>query len=245
MRLLLRVQAARVLLSAFSLPYSCRINHIQKAVRHLFVKVIGHTIAKQLLRLLIRSGYPKNMKVISSTSELSIAPDLYLRQAAVSDAPALYYLINRHRTYLREWLPFIDYSKSAADTKAYLRMVTDSKNISEDVYVIMFEESVGGIIGFKGIDYINRKLEIGYWLSGDLQGKGIMQRSCRALVQYAFSEMQMNRVQIKVGVGNSKSSRIPQKLGFKLEGVQRDGEYLNGRFHDLEIYSMLQREWQQ
>jgi ribosomal-protein-serine acetyltransferase len=161
----------------------------------------------------------------------------------MADAHAVYHLIDTHRAYLREWLPFIDYSQSVADTKAYFRTVTDTKNIAEQVFVIVYQGHISGIIGFKGIDYINYKVEIGYWLAGNLQGQGIMRRCCKALVQYAFEDMRMNRIQIKVGVGNHRSSNIPKKLGFVLEGVQRDGELLNGAFHDLEIYSLLQREF--
>lgn len=184
------------------------------------------------------------MKISPHTTHISVDTDLYLRLATVDDAPFLYHLIDIHRTYLREWLPFIDYSMSVMDTKAYLRAVSDSKNTSEEVYVILYQKSIAGIIGFKGIDHINRKTEVGYWLSGSLQGKGIMRRSCKALLQYAFEEMGMNRIQIKTGTGNLRSSNIPKKLGFTLEGVQRDGEYLNGYFHDLEVYSLLQREWE-
>ena len=184
------------------------------------------------------------MKISPHTTHIPVDDNLYLRLATVDDAPYLYHLINTHREYLREWLPFIDYSKSVLDTKAYLRAVTDSKNIAEEVYVILNQKSIAGIIGLKGIDHVNRKTEIGYWLSAALQGQGIMRRSCAALLQYAFEEMRMNRVQIKVGVGNGKSSRIPQALGFTSEGIQRDGEYLNGRFHDLEIFSLLAREWE-
>lgn len=183
------------------------------------------------------------MKVNTSPAYIPVAPGLYLRLVTLADAPAVYRLIDKHRAYLREWLPFIDYSRSVADTKAYFRTVTDQKNISEQVFVIVYQEEIEGIIGFKGIDYVNHKAEIGYWLAGDRQGQGIMRRSCKALLQYAFEEMRMNRIQIKVGVGNHRSSNIPQKLGFVLEGVQRDGEFLNGSFHDLEIYSLLQREF--
>ena len=185
------------------------------------------------------------MKISPHTTTIAVDTDLYLRLASVEDAPFLYRIIDTHRAYLREWLPFIDFSQSVLDTKAYLRAVTDTKNIAEEVYVILYQKSIAGIIGFKGIDYINRKSELGYWLSADLQGRGIMRRSCKALLQYAFGEMGMNRVQIKAGAGNLRSSNIPRKLGFTLEGVQRDGEYLNGRFHDLEVYSLLQREWLQ
>ena len=185
------------------------------------------------------------MKISSYTNYITVDTDLYLRLATVEDAPFLYRLIDTHRAYLREWLPFIDFSQSMLDTKAYLRAVTDSKNTAEQVYVILYQKSIAGIIGFKEIDYVNRRAEVGYWLSGDLQGQGIMRRSCSALLQYAFGEMGLNRIQIKTGTGNHRSSNIPKKLGFTLEGVQRDGEYLNGRFHDLEVYSLLQREWLQ
>lgn len=185
------------------------------------------------------------MKISPHSTHIPVDTDLYLRLATVDDAPYLYHLINTHREYLRKWLPFIDYSMSVLDTKAYLRAVTDSKNISEEVYVILYQKCIAGIIGFKGIDHVNRKTEIGYWLSAALQGQGIMRRSCQTLLRHAFEEMSMNRVQIKVGIGNTKSSKIPQALGFISEGVQRDGEYLNGHFHDLEIYSLLLREWEQ
>ncbi|MFD2247067.1 GNAT family N-acetyltransferase [Pontibacter ruber] len=175
---------------------------------------------------------------------ITIAPNLYLRQAGIADAPAVFNLINTHRNYLRQWLPFIDQSQSVKDTEHFLRSVTAPGNRSDLVFAILYEEEVVGIIGYKQIDYVNQKLEIGYWLGEPYQGKGIMLRSCAALVRHAFNSMNMNRVQINVGVGNEKSSNIPKKLGFVFEGIERDGELLHGRFHDLENYSLLKREWQ-
>ncbi|MCJ8164492.1 GNAT family N-acetyltransferase [Pontibacter sp. E15-1] len=183
------------------------------------------------------------MRISFPSSQIAVADDLYLRLASPDDAFSLYQLIDTHRSYLREWLPFVDFSVSALDTKAYLRAVTDRKNDSEEVYVILYQQDIAGIVGFKGIDMVNRAAEMGYWLSGDLQGLGLMRRSCKALLQHAFGKMGLHRIQIKTGVGNLRSSNIPQKLGFTLEGVQRDGEYLNGRFHDLEVYSLLQPEF--
>jgi ribosomal-protein-serine acetyltransferase len=55
--------------------------------------------------------------------------------------------------------------------------------------------------------------------------------------------MGMNRVQIKVGVKNKKSAAVPKRLNFTFEGIERDGEYLNGVYIDLEVYSVLKRDW--
>ncbi|MCP2042037.1 GNAT family N-acetyltransferase [Pontibacter sp. HSC-36F09] len=183
------------------------------------------------------------MRSVPTSQPLIVSPEITLHGAQVSDAPALYQLIDSGRLYLREWLPFIDFSQSASDTELYLRSVTSPGNLQDQVYTIRFQGEVAGIIGYKTIDRVNRKLEIGYWLGEGFQKKGIMIRSCTALIAQAFEQMRMNRIQIKVGVGNSKSSRIPQRLGFRLEGIERDGEWLQGRFIDLEVYSLLKREW--
>jgi ribosomal-protein-serine acetyltransferase len=183
------------------------------------------------------------MRSASIPQALTVTPDITLQEAQVSDAAALYQLIDSGRLYLREWLPFIDFSQSAADTELYLRSVTTPGNLQDQVYTIRFQGKVAGIIGYKTIDRVNSKLEIGYWLGEGFQKKGIMIRSCTALIAQAFGQMRMNRIQIKVGVGNSKSNRIPQQLGFKLEGIERDGEWLQGRFIDLKVYSLLKWEW--
>ncbi|RIJ34009.1 GNAT family N-acetyltransferase [Pontibacter oryzae] len=183
------------------------------------------------------------MKLTYSSLQLRISPDLYLQKASLPDAPALFQIINRDREYLRQWLPFVDFSVSIADTSNYLKFVTAPGNTSDMVFVIVYNHEVCGLIGFKGIDRLNKKIEIGYWLAEDKQGLGIMRRSCHRLLKYGFEKLHMNRAEIKVGVGNIRSSNIPKKLGFTREGVQRQGEYLNGRFHDLEVYSLLRVEF--
>jgi len=63
------------------------------------------------------------------------------------------------------------------------------------------------------------------------------------MVNLAFRNMDMNRVQIRCGVGNDKSSAIPRRLGFTFEGIERAGERHNHVYIDLEVYSLLKREW--
>ena len=55
---------------------------------------------------------------------------------------------------------------------------------------------------------------IGYWLGEQFQGKGIMTAACRVLVNYAFNEFKLHRVEIKCATGNTKSCAIPERLLF-------------------------------
>ena len=181
------------------------------------------------------------MIIPKTDNNITIAPDHYLRVATPDDAPALFNIINSQRPYLREWLPFVDLTRQISDTAFYLQTIVNST--SDRVFVIVSEEIICGLIGFKGIEYFNRKVEIGYWLSEHYQGKGIMRRSCSRLLQYAFEGLNMNRVQLKVAPKNYKSRNIPIKLGFTLEGTEREGELRNGHYHDLEVYSLLKKEW--
>jgi ribosomal-protein-serine acetyltransferase len=71
----------------------------------------------------------------------------------------------------------------------------------------------------------------------------LITKSCRALIDYAFNELNLNRVEIRCGVGNIKSRKIPEKLGFREEGTIREAEWLHDRFIDLVIYGMLSSEW--
>lgn len=178
--------------------------------------------------------------------EVPVSEDLKLREVSVNDAHAVFNLIDTNREFLRKWLPFVAYTKATSDTEAFIKSVTAEGNTTDLVFAVLHKGQHAGIIGFKSIDAANLKLEVGYWLAENQQHKGIITRSCSALITYAFERMKMNRIQIKVGIGNTRSNAIPKKLGFTFEGVERDGELLsNGQFHDLEVYSLLRREWDQ
>ncbi|PTX65005.1 ribosomal-protein-serine acetyltransferase [Melghirimyces profundicolus] len=107
---------------------------------------------------------------------------------------------------------------------------------------VIYRGTLVGMAGFHGMDRRNEQTSIGYWLAEEYQGKGIMTRVCRFLIRYAFAEWKLNRVEIRCGVENHKSRAIPERLGFRMEGVIRDGEQLSGTFTDLAVYGLLRRD---
>lgn len=71
-----------------------------------------------------------------------------------------------------------------------------------------------------------------------------MTKSCRALINHAFSELNLNRVDIRCAVENSKSRAIPERLGLRQEGVIRQAEWLYDKYVDHVVYGVLTDEWQ-
>lgn len=175
--------------------------------------------------------------------KIQVTENIRLKQIELTDARVIFNTINTQREYLGKWLPFVELTQKIDDTKGFIKLMLNApENSFEYVFVILFENEFAGLIGFKGTDRQNKKTEIGYWLSQNYQKRGIITESVQTLVKFAFNEMKMNRVQIKCAVRNIPSKNIPRKLGFKLEGIERDGELLaGGKFTDIEVYSKLRK----
>lgn len=164
-----------------------------------------------------------------------------LRQLEKNDAEALFDILNRQREQMRVWLPFVDNTLEAEDIRESMPSFATPPNIQ---FCILYDKEVIGLIGFKDTDIVNKRTEIGYWLSFDYQGKGVMTQAVRRLLSYAFRDMQMNRVVIRVAEGNQKSRSIPECLGFKQEGMERDGELLvDNVYTDIVVYSLLKKDY--
>ena len=69
-----------------------------------------------------------------------------------------------------------------------------------------------------------------------------MTRSCREMIAHAFSALGLHRVVIRCATENHRSRAIPERLGFKLEGIERQSQWLYDHFVDLAAYALLQTD---
>jgi ribosomal-protein-serine acetyltransferase len=173
---------------------------------------------------------------------LYVDKNIKLKIVELSDSVDIYNTINKQREYLSVWLPFVEYTKNIDYTKKYIQSILDSPDDTK-IYVIQYNDSFGGLIGFNKINKINKCAEIGYWLSEPLQKKGIVTKSVQVLIDFAFRKLDINRIQIKCNTENIRSKKIPQRLGFHFEGIERAGEQMSDdSFVDLEVYSKLKTD---
>ena len=169
--------------------------------------------------------------------------EITLKMLEQSDASAIFAAVDGNREYLREWLPWVDVMQRVEDYEPIITMWR-KQFADEDGFEsgIFYKGKFVGMIGLQGINRINRKTSIGYWLDGKYQSKGIMTRACQTLVDYAFNYLNLNRIEIRCGTGNRKSRSIPERLGFTHEGTIRDGEWLYDHFIDSEVYGLLKND---
>lgn len=176
--------------------------------------------------------------------KIIVDKNITLYKARVKSADEIFECIDNSREFLREWLPWVDGTITAKDTEKYIKSLERPHGKYKDlVFEVRYKEAIAGLLGMKDIDSLNNKAEIGYWLGQQAVGKGIMIRSCRALINYAFTELHLNKIWIRCAVDNLNSCNIPKQLGFTYEGIERQGEFLHGRYIDIKIYSLLRKEW--
>ena len=179
------------------------------------------------------------------TFSLRIDEQLELRQRRPEDAGELFALTDANRDYLREWLPWLDYCISADDTLKNIEYSMDDATQGTGLAVGIWEcGRIVGVTGFHSIDKASRVGQMGYWLSREHQGRGIMTRSVGTLVEHAFKNLGLNRITIAAATRNLASRAVAERLGFHLEGIAREAEWLYGRVVDHAVYALTHADWQ-
>lgn len=172
-------------------------------------------------------------------------PDIRLRLLAETDADSLFRLMNQNRAYLRQWLPWLDGSTRVEHTQEFIHGVVQRHAESAGfVCAIILRGAMVGVVGHNSIDKSNRVSYPGYWLSESHTGRGIMTAAVRALIHHAFTELNLNRIDIRVAVSNHKSQAIPDRIGFAREGVIREAEWLYDHFVDHTVNGLVRANWQ-
>jgi ribosomal-protein-serine acetyltransferase len=186
------------------------------------------------------------MKPGQPPSEVTIDGTLKLIKLRLESAPNIFSAIDENRENLRLWLPFVDQTRKKQDTEIFIKSILHTTCPKKDlIYEIWSSGEFAGLIALKEIDDWNKKTELGYWIIAQFEGKGLVTRSCKALIDLSFSELGLNRVQLKAAIGNARSCLVAERLGFRMEGIEREGEQYHRQRYDLIVYSILKREWVQ
>ena len=175
---------------------------------------------------------------------LTVDENITLELTSQKFATRLFNLIGSNRQHLSEFLPWVPNMQTVENTRQYLEncelLQEEKKEVS---FIILLNDDPVGRIGLHHLNLENKTGAIGYWLDKNAQGKGIITKCCIALIDYGFSEMNLNRIEIKAATKNFKSQAIPVKLNFRKEGVLKQAEFVSNEFIDLFLYSMLKEDW--
>jgi len=99
-----------------------------------------------------------------------------------------------------------------------------------------------GTAGYNQWHQWNNSAEIGYDLAQAYWGKGLIVEALTPILGFGFTQMTLNRVEADVTVGNERSARVLDKLGFHREGLLRQRGFWKGAYHDVWLYSLLNND---
>ena len=105
------------------------------------------------------------------------------------------------------------------------------------------DERLAGVFGYHGLDRENLRVAIGYWLAADVQGRGLATEAGAGAGRSRLRRLGLHRVEIRAAVGNARSIAICERLGFVEEGILREAERFEDRYHDLVVHSILASDW--
>jgi len=175
---------------------------------------------------------------------IEVDEEVVIREWTVADARLMFGLIDANRQHLRRWHQWVDNTRTVDDTRTFLETASSPEYLARTIAgIVEFHGNAVGVLGLGGLDSLNRTGEFGYWLAEDAQGKGIMTRACRALIDIAFGEREMHRIVIRTAGDNVRSRAVAERLGFTMEGFQREALLMQGGFCDAAVYSLLEQEW--
>ncbi|QIG45189.1 GNAT family N-acetyltransferase [Nocardioides anomalus] len=167
---------------------------------------------------------------------------LVLRPFADADGDDLYAL-QSDAEVLRYWdaPPWTDRSRVE-------RFLATCRSVAEDGTGarLVLESSSGGFLGWCALNGWNptyRSASITYCLTRSAWGHGYATEAGRALLRWAFSTLDLNRVQAEADTRNAASRRVLEKLGFTLEGTLREDCVVDGVESDSWVFGLLRREW--
>ncbi len=162
---------------------------------------------------------------------------LLLRPLRDGDAPALFE-IYRHPAVTQH------YDLDTMDSLEQAQRMLEFFLQHHDRFAV-FEADGSTLLGTCGLfhwERASRMVSLGYDLSPQAWGRGIMREAARAVLAYGFAELKLNRVNALSAVDNPASARLLLALGFTEEAVLRQFAWWKGEFHDMRMFALLRDE---
>ncbi len=167
---------------------------------------------------------------------------LLLRPLRESDADALMDIFSDHKV-MRHWstTPWESIEQAHAAIARQLKVMAAGEHLKFGLE----RREDGALIGVIGLEIMAqcRRAEVGYAMAPHAWGKAYMGEALRALLNYGFTELKLNRVWADVDPRNEASVKILERLGFAKEGYLREHWIVGDEISDTVLYGLLHRDW--
>jgi RimJ/RimL family protein N-acetyltransferase len=177
--------------------------------------------------------------------ELFESDRLTIRSPRVGDGIEINAAVRETFDDLKPWMPWAQQMPTLEESESFVRRAQCDFLAREELTLFLFLKGTNTMVGSSGLHRINwniPKFEIGYWCRKRFQGQGYITESTEAIAQFAFDTLGAKRVEIRCDSKNVRSRRIPDRLGFRLEGTLRnDSLSPSGELRDTLVFAKIKR----
>ena len=171
---------------------------------------------------------------------------LLLRKITRQDIPDIFEIYSNREVmlYFDDRYAFESIAEAEQMVSGYDKALHDKTGMRWGI-VLKNTGKLVGTCGFHAISDYHKRIEIGYDLNRDYWGKGIMKEALSLIIDHVFEHSEVNRIEAFVEPPNTASRVLLEKLGFSLEGTLREHEMCRGNLIDIQLLSLLRKEWKQ
>lgn len=167
---------------------------------------------------------------------------ILIRPFRPDDGEALYAAIHESIKELSAWMWWCHEGYSIEESNTFLMLREQDWSCANEYTFAVCDASTRELLGSTGINHINRQYKLanlGYWMRTSATGRGVASRATILTAQFAFTELDIVRLEIVADVDNLPSQRVAIKAGAKREGVLRKRLQRNGQARDAVMHSLV------
>jgi ribosomal-protein-serine acetyltransferase len=162
-----------------------------------------------------------------------------------ADGPELWDVVDASRPQLGNWLPWVPYNNSLEASQRYTEAcAADWDNLRAMRFGIRAIPT-GDLLGIVSLDncaHAHRSCDLGYWLATSVTRRGLMTEAARVCLRFAFDQVGLHRVRCAAATTNHRSLGVIARLGFRFEGIAREAEFVDSRWVDHAVFSLLESD---
>jgi len=169
---------------------------------------------------------------------------LVLREIVPADAEDLFRIFSDEET-MRYWScrPYTSVDQAHRLIKGLAEVRFAGAGINWAI-TLHGDNRLVGKCGYNDWIKAHRRGDISYIVAREQRGKGIVSEALGAMLDYGFDQMDLHSIEAGVTPGNDASTRMLERLGFRLEGHLRENFLTEHGFVDSLIYSLLRSDWE-
>lgn len=168
---------------------------------------------------------------------------LLIRMPLPGDGAAVHDAIMHSLPELKPWMIFAQHDQTVEDVEANIRESHVEFLQRKDLRLLVFLKETGEFVASSGlhrVDWSIPKFEIGYWIDSRFSGKGYITEAVDGISQFAFEQLDANRVEIRCDSKNVKSRAVAERAEYKLEGILKNSERdVAGELRDTCVFAKV------